>query len=276
MPVACCSHPARSRWKRIAEQVIRRRINSGIVNEGPARESLELVAGGDAVGAFRLLWKIHRTAGRPAGWNKVWTPGGITGWYGPTVTHQPLRAAASEVEADPAFCNELRAYLMACWGVESPELAAEPSPPARNLLRELDIEPGSAGLSGEGLQFLRRLNLDRRELPLIERWRWATSAGLAILSDGARTVGGRDTVWARAIDAELTAAGGLSEPLKEYLRRAEPGAVELFLPNAPPARGPSTFWGRMEFYGYGRLVGDRLVLSVPAGKFPALALKLWE
>ncbi|MDP8227911.1 MAG: hypothetical protein P9M15_00495 [Candidatus Electryoneaceae bacterium] len=218
-------------------------------NRPEVTDAVRFLNEGHSVQAFRSIQQMVGSA-ISVGWNKLWIGSDLYGWYGSQVTVQPLRTLALEIEADETTWDKCRQLL------------------THNKVNRLLLE-----LGGGGTKLLQRLNLDRREKPFIERWRWSGNTGLAMLSDGGRFQIKRELVWARTIEASLDQNGQLGRSVGELLEHIdhEKRTIMCKFDGAT-----ADFVRIIRWYGLGRHQVDRMSLAVSAGDFPRLALDLWS
>lgn len=206
----------------------------------------------------RVYFDLHRR-GWSVGWNKTWRGGVLLAWYGAIVTSMPMRAAAIEFRN---FDNpDLDHFALADHGnsgdtVEFSNRYAEEKAGARTNL-------------------LRRINLDQREQPFVERWHWSERVGSAVLSDEGRFQVSRELVWSRAIEHGLVRGQGISAVLRKFLQDLDRDEPESSFPTETDACLLSCL-KCLEFYGFAKKMGDRIRFARNPGCFPELALELWK
>lgn len=234
---------------------------------------LDAISSGEPEIAFGRARSTAFRAGIRVGWNKFWTGRVLNGWYGRVVTVEPLRLAALEIEADEPLAAEIRDCLMKQWRGES----AAFSPAADCRLRALGLSFGEGRLSAAATALLQRLNLDCREWPIAQRWRWSERAGVALLSDGGREQIKPELAWARAIEEALSKEGALPDDLAAVLCNVEPEADLLLLPTDPANRltpAAEALVARLEFFGLARRWTGGVKLRMPIGSSPGILIAL--
>lgn len=234
----------------MAQQILERLLSKEeLTNRPEVADAVRLLDEGHSVQAFR---SIQRMVGSEisGGWNKLWIGSDLYGWYGSLITVQPLRTIALEIEADDVVWDECCRLL------------------THNKVNRLLLELGDGGT-----KLLQRLNLDRREQPFIERWKWSGNTGLAMLSDGGRFQIKRELVWARAIESSLDRYGRLDGSIRELLKHIDHNSKEVVYEFDDTT---TDFVRILAWYGLGRCWVDRMMLAVPAGDFMRVALELWS
>jgi hypothetical protein len=126
------------------------------------------------------------------------------------------------------------------------------------------------------LRLLQRLNLDQRDKPFIEQWRWTASAGTAILSDGGRFELKPETIWANAVESSLGTGHNMDPQVLEILAGFSSDEREHIVPESSQ-RGEALdftmdYLGKCEF---ARVMYDRIRLRNRAGKIPQQLAKLY-
>jgi len=248
------------RYQVAAGEVVRRLVTRNLLQPKQAAEVRALVEADEAGQAFRAcraaLTKV------PFGWNKFWEGTTLYGWYGETVSAEPLRLAALEVEADVQTADEVRRYLTERYEGKNPE---QPTDGTARLLGELGITLSAWKLGSADLNLLRKLNLDQREQPFIERWRWSGGSGYATLSDEGRLQIKPELVWTRAIEGAMDESGVLPEEIGAALASfdAESRFMALHLCSAA-----ERMIEKMAFFGFGERWEGGVNLVSTAGNIP--------
>lgn len=261
--------------QKAAEAVIRQLAKLEILSGGESAEADALVSRGQAADAFRFIRHICSSTRYVIGWNKVWDGQVMRCWYGTLTLDLPLRAIALEIESDAVVWEAARALLQRWSFGGHPEPQGSEEQTVRNSLDNLGITLTSGDFVVAARRLLQRLNLDTRELPLVERWRWSENNGLAMLSDGGRFHIRSEVVWARAVETAIGVTGGISESLKAILRDIDSNGTSIVLSNAETHTEWALVCDILQFYGFGRRLSDEMLLSAPAGDFPRLAADLW-
>jgi hypothetical protein len=206
------------------------------------------------------------------GWNKFWAGGILHGWWGDFVTEMPIRLAALEIAADRGLKDVLVSGLTDLYQISITQNEANSSATsvtdrrdcftsfAKTHLVGRFAPGGGSKISPAGLALLRRLNLDTRDQPVIERWRWSASAGVAYLSDGGRCTVKPEAVWAAAVECSMDDGGRLPDNILEMLARTDQTTELLELDDSAPAKAMRS---ALSFYGLGRnwIGGIKLTLS---------------
>ena len=125
------------------------------------------------------------------------------------------------------------------------------------------------------LRLLQRLNLDQRDKPSIERWRWSKNNGLGYTTDDGRFQITLDLVWARAIEAGLKSSNGLSAALRTFLSSLNKENKETLIESDQEDAGLNSCIEKLVFYGFAHRMIDCVRFSVPPGSFPDNAIQLW-
>ncbi|MFN3821347.1 MAG: hypothetical protein ACK4OO_03350 [bacterium] len=152
----------------------------------------------------------------PLGWNKLWEGYRIYGWYGSQVVFYPLRILALEWRELVDIGDEIRPFLNRYYkGYSSLE---EIPDLARSFLSNIAIplEPFREKIFRN---FLQRINADTREMPLVERWRWAREWGWVQLSDGDTIQIGVLAAWTRILDPLIFSPHPMSNQMKSSLKK---------------------------------------------------------
>ena len=262
------------KWKPTASIVINGLHSSNLIDDTQSETLKSLINDGDSVQAFKLAHGIMVDTGWRVGWNKILREGSIIGWYGWIITTQPIRSAAVEIETVTDLWETCRRFLSSLWLQDRAESGDE-FESSLGYLMEFGVNLLSSRLDPAGLELLQRLNADQREKPLIERWRWQGSAGMALLSDGGRFQVTRELVWARAIEASIDSDGRLDPQLRTILEDVSPDQSFITLPQGKIGKPVSAFIDRLEMYRLAKRELDGISLAVQAGKFPSVALEIW-
>ena len=263
------------KWKPTASTVINGLHSSNLIDHSQSETLRSLINDGDAVQAFKLAHSIMVDTGWRVGWNRIFREGSIIGWYGRIITTQSIRSAAVEIETIADIWETCRKFLNSLWLQDSAESGDE-FESSLGYLMEFGVNLLGNRLDSAGLELLQRLNADQREKPLIERWHWQGSAGMAQLSDGGRFQVRRELVWARAIEAGIDSAGRLDWQLRTILEAVSPNQSFITLPQGEIGKPVSSFIDRLEMYRLGKRELDGILLAVHAGDFPSVALEIWD
>ncbi|MBM3328362.1 MAG: hypothetical protein FJY67_02680 [Calditrichaeota bacterium] len=257
------------KWQALARQILERSLSGGLLSSVKVERIREAIVTSDGINTYRLMRDAH-PADRT--WNKVWSGAQRYGWYGPVVTTSSLRLAALTF-ADDAI-RETTRHLLNC--LAQGTLSSLETELLRNSLAwagiacPADLRPGM--LSKSALALLRRLNLDCRECPIIERWHWAGTMGVGYLSDGGRVYASRELVWAVALETRLNHQGRLPPDIVTFLAGVRP--EHRHLPMEPERLGSAV--DVLIRMGLAQLEVDGLRLAIDAGEFPRLAARLWS
>lgn len=231
------------RWRVLAQAAEAKLRARGALTPASTRDFVAALNAGDAARAFRSL---HRAAARHAlwGWNKFWDDRGVTAWLGSLAVRHPLRCVALELSADSARSHRVRITLAQGRPADSDDLILK----HLGLTSEFDPDGGARRI------LLRRLNLDTREQPLVERWRWSSSAGLALLSDGGRFQISPGAVWLRLAELSLDEDGSLPPrwPWMRVFGGGAPGTRAEGAAFGAVASGLLDFYGWSDFFAPGR------------------------
>ena len=263
------------RWKPIASAVIDRLCSSHLIDTSQAVELRSLVNIGEAITAFRQLQELMSKAGWSVGWNKILRGKSLYGWYGSTIAILPLRFVTLEIETDAELWESCSQLLMAFYNGQEQPSSKGFHPETSRLIQGLGVNLKGKSLDRLGVELLHRLNLDRRELPLIERIHWSGDACTTILSDGGRLQVTRGSVWARAIESGIGADGRIDPQLGALLTGVDVVQTEITLPQDEISAGTDACLSRLRMYRLAKVEIDRICLSIPLGEFPALALEIW-
>lgn len=261
--------------QKAAEAVIRQLAKLEMLSGGESAEANALVSRGQAADAFHFVRHICFSKGYSVGWNKVWDGPVVHCWYGTLALDLPLRAIAWEIESDAVAWEAARALLQRWSFGEHPEPQSSAEQTVRSSLDDLGIILTSGDFVAAARRLLQRLNLDTREQPFVERWRWSENSGLAMLSDGGRFHIRSEVVWARAVETAIGVTGRISENLKAILRDIDSKRTSIVLSNEETHTEWAPVCDILQFYGFGRRLSDEMLLSAPAGDFPRLAVELW-
>ncbi len=262
------------RWRPLANAVITALTAENALNPREIGELREKIRTGDGVGAFRIAYHIMAGRGRPVGWNKIWNRSDLIGWYGQVRTVEPLRFAALEIEADPRG-EEFRLRLNGIYRGETPS-PSEQTLEEKEWADAFNLSFSSVHLNDATLRLLRRLNLNRRERPAIEHWRWSNGCGIAYLSNGDRIQIRRELVWTRAVEAGLHRVGAMSPGIKGFLASIEPESREAKVLSSDVERPLTRLIRKLELFGFAERLIDGVRFRTPPGNFPRIAVKLWR
>lgn len=264
------------RWKSIAGEVIQKLHSAGVLKREDHSEIQKLLNFGDPIGSFHLTLRASVKAEITVGWNKIWRGSTLYGWFGSHVTVQPLRAVAFEIETDDQVYKAATRILSSDTVSQTPMENDPVSCRTLRMLAEFDVWRNPVSNHDNRLQLLRRVNLDRRELPFAERKYWSGNTGFVQLSDEGRFQVSRDLVWTRAIEAGIEDYGNIAETVRTFLSEISENTTHVTVKDSDRDDGVNAVIKRLELYGYGRLRFDRLEFAVPAGGFPEMALRLYD
>ncbi len=263
------------RWKPIASAVIDRLCSSHLIDTSQAAELRSLVYNGHAITAFQRLQTLMSKAGWSGGWNKILRGKSLYGWYGSTIAIFPLRFIALEIETNAELWESCSQFLTALYNGQEQPSSAGLHPKASRMIQGLGVNLKGKSLDRLGVELLHRLNLDRRELPLIERMHWSGDACTTILSDGGRLQVTRESVWARAIESGIGTDGRIDPQLCTLLTGVNADQTEIVLPPDEMSEGTAACINCLWMYRLAKVEVDRICFSIPMGEFPALALEIW-
>ncbi len=259
------------KWQSVACEIVSNLETRNALIQSDKDQILNLISDNNSVEAFRTTygkiipdWKI--------GWNKIWRGNDLIGWYGTTLTIQPIRSVAFEIESASDEGEAVRNWLTRLYNT----LSMDPEDPQNRLLAEFGFEPGDFDWDKPKLKLLQRLNLDQHDKPAIERWRWSKNNGLAYTTDDGRFQVTRDLVWARAIETGIKSAGGTSKPLREFLLDLDKNVKEIAFSTSINDIGLDACIQILSFYGFVHRMIDRVRFSVSPGDFPLNAIQLWD
>jgi hypothetical protein len=247
------------KWQAAAQEVLSRHYYRSLLTYEIAEQARHLVLLNKGYEAFHLAGEKLTTPG----WNKFWKGQELVGWFGEIATIEPLRLIALEIESESLYAG---------WANKSEGALSEA---IVRLLSEFIVPPVAYGVSDSRLALLRRINLDRRESPIIERWRWSSGAGTAFLSDGGRIQIKPALVWARAIEAILDEDGRLVTSLGKSLIEADPAQDFLALGDARNDPLLSSLVDHLSFFGFGKYWEGGVKLNFPLGAIPGQIARLF-
>ena len=249
--------------------IARLRSREQLTAESAGDFLLQIGSRSDLVEVFRKVQDLVPGSRQDLGWNKFWRDGALWSWFGNTVVSLPLRAAALELEQNESIWSGCRSLLTDLGdGKETHESGGDPICRSKLMGLGLDLNPGR---DPDAESLLHRLNLDTREQPLIERWHWSKTTGLATLTDGGRFQIQRDVVLSRALDAGAAANTRDRIAFLGWVGEFEPESKVITIP-AGSGSNIAAAADMLEFYGFGLRLGDRVELAAPVGGFP----RLWQ
>lgn len=264
------------KWYPAAVAVLNRLKRLSCLNRRQAASFQLLLGQEDPVTVYKALNEVMVKQGWPVGWNKVLRAGSIYGWYGRIVTVQPLRAVTMEIEHDSLRWDSYRKYMNSIWFKDASAVSEDDSDAYGRQLSIYGITVSESSLDEIGISVLRRLNLDRRELPFVERGSWSGRNGLIVLSDGGRFQLTRELVWARGVESCLGSDGRLGSGLLSLLRSVGSDRVEIeFIENSFPKEAERLLTV-LKLYRFAKVEIDRIKLFSAAGDFPKLAANIWS
>lgn len=260
------------KWQSVAREIVSNLESRNVIDVPSKNQSLELIASNNPEEAFRTVyqnvipeWKI--------GWNKIWRGNDFIGWYGSTLTIQPLRAVAFEIESGSDGGETVRNYLSRLYKNTDSTNADKIQ---IDQLAEYGFEPGNTDFDTSKLHLLQRLNLNQHDMPVTERWRWSKNNGLGYTTDDGRFQVTRDLVWARAIEAGIKSANGISNPLRNFLQGLSNDNREVLLEDScEDDAGLKMCLEKLVFYGFAHLMIRSVRFSGFPGNFPQNAIQLW-
>ncbi len=286
----------------LAKQIYQRLVDDGMLSS-PHIQSRGGIKGG-VLSQYDEIRNSVIKSGNALGWNKLWHGSDLYGWYGTIAPVQPLRAIAFEIEADPLIWRVCRERLTEMELGKSGThiichsgLDQEPTD-SKELLDsrlhgnndDVDKELLDSGfrqndrienyqndklkidrlLMGLGcrngnLKLLHRLNLDCRDRPFVERWKWSGGNGLAFLSDGGRFQVTRELVWARAMEVTMDSNGQVPDSVMKLLSSIQPEDREIIVPESDYQIDKLISY--LELYGFGKRLSDKVGLRSVVGQF---------
>jgi len=207
----------------------------------------------------------------------MWQGNSLYGWWGRIVTIEPLRLTTLEIVNDDDDDSDgdadgdgdekeviysIRRLLQFLYNGRSDVhiVNCVDRVHIRPLL-EFAVQP-TAPLAPAGLNLLRRLNLDRRECPHIERWHWSGASGIAYLSDGGRLQITRELAWTRALEAAMDETGSLPKELLQTIYSQNNNELDIVFPQTASAAFRKMS-AKLAFFGLVQIIKDGLRLVVP-------------
>ncbi len=243
-------------WQEAAVAIVDKTVKQNFISEALRSELKQSFRFQNAVQAFEIVRKELAHIG--CGWNKVWAGNALFGWWGETVTSEPIRLVAIEISRNEALLDEIRGFLQSRWDcLDGVRLSSE----ADRLCREMGIGTSFIRLTPAELRLLQRINLDYGKTIRIEKWRWSRQAGVAYLSDDGRETVRPELVAVRAIDAIREDDGTVSKDWQEALSRID-GKQEVF--QIEGLSGHDRFIETMEFWGLGQRWAGGVKLYQPS------------
>lgn len=225
----------------------------------------------DLTELFRSCLEFTAQAVEPSlrpGWNKFWTGNSLVGWFGEIVAIEPLRLAALEIAADPDEHSAIREALILRTRGETAVIETS----VRRRLAEFGVSLVTDRPSIAERRLLDRLNLDLRERPFIEKFRWSQKTGLLKFSDEGRAQIAPAFAWSRGIEAALDGEGRLDRELAAAL--AEADAASPFIP-LPDSAATERLIDRLHFLGFAHRWRGGAMFAVSSGVFPSYLGRLY-
>jgi len=209
---------------------------------------------------------VYRELGSvPPDWNKVWIQDELVGWYGRITTALPLRLLTILFRSEPE-AELVRNLANRIFVPEGSNLQDSREVLGKHL-GNYALEPFS-DQNRNFLKFLQRLNLDQRELPVIDKWRWSRQGGTAWVSDGGRLVITLETAWAWAVESSLNQYPEESGSILEFLRSLKPQAPECFIPSTLRSDSVNSLIDRLVSFDLASDFGETLSWRGFPGLFP--------
>jgi len=237
-------------------------FQDGILSDDGREYALGCIESGQMDSCFHFIKKKAISAGCRIGWNKVWHGSNLLAWYGRISVTQPIRAVAFEIESNESVWQDCRVRLMQLESGGSSTIDS-----TGELL-------SGFGIVNRNIKLLRRLNLDYRERPFVERWSWSGETGVAYLSDGGKFQIWKDLVWVRAIEAVIDREGKIPNLVSDHLIRLNSDESELQFSEFD--EDLSKMVETIEMYGCVKLLGDTLIMKSGIGTTPAILYHLYN
>ena len=263
------------RWQPLARRINDKLIATGEVETTQLSDLVDFSSRADGLALFRAWYRIIAVRGAGIGWNKEWQDRDLVGWYGTVTTIKSLDAVALEIEENEARCETFRQWLNSVLNPAkhtNREIDAEGS---KRLLMQFGISSEMIEENGPARRLLQKLNLDQRERPVVERWRWSNSRGLGYLTNNGRIQVSREMVWVRAIESAISVQNKMTDDVRDFLEAIDPEERETLLENNGQDDAFTALIDKLNFYGFAELLDDTVRFRVAPGVFPRLALSLW-
>ncbi len=252
-------------WQEAARAILDRAVKQGIITSDHRSELKGVIGKGNAIQASQYLRHLsdlqycrHLSAVPVPGWNKVWAGNTLIGWWGEIVTEEPIRLVAIELTRYENVGEEIRQFLMARWNDSTESVL---TPEAKNLCRELGLGTESGRLSQPELRFLQRVNLDRHENVIVEKWGWSKQAGVAFLSDGGRETIRPELACSKAIESISSEDGKIPDEWRLRLSGFQKNDECLEVADLPQY---VQFITTIEYWGLGQAWSGGVKLFLPA------------
>ncbi len=252
------------RWQPIAKKVCDGLFQSNCINQKEHIVACELIDRNEAANSFQYL-AAHQKSSSIVGWNKAWQGHNQLVWYGSMAFQQPMRLIAMEIESKPESCLRLRSYLNDKYHENCYQADLE----IEALLISHGFRSADSQITNSQLRLLQRLNADRRERPIIERWRWSKNDGIAYLSDGGQASVTLNFVWSRAIESSVSIDSKYSKIMLDFISNISPKQSALNLPMEVDSE-MMTCLDTLKFYGVGHMLDKTFRMKIPAGEFPEI------
>ncbi len=153
---------------------------------------------------------------------------------------------------------------------------SEISAPAK-MLGSLGIDASQRIRDKDRMRLLQRLNLDQRDLPFIEQWKWNSSTGTATLSDGGRIDVKPEVIWTNAVEKALASGKGFDPQLVNFLNSIDPENLETPLVELPErSEALINVLDYLEQCHFARVMFDRIRFRAKVGDFPRKLLVLFH
>lgn len=264
------------RWQPLARVIVEGLVESGQLGDESYNLIRQNINAGNCIDAFRLTFKEMVAQNRSVGWNKVWQDGSLAGWYGPVTTIQTVRAATIELGSDETKCEAFRRWLNDQYHNDSGVDPESVDGFIIDYLNDFRLSCSLIKVDEATTRFLRRLNTDRRDQPIVERWHWSGSNGLAYLTNDARLQVTRETLWARAIETGLHLHDRLTGGVIRFLTGIDPDSLESPVPQNEVDEALIELLTKLDFYRFAHRLVDRVRFRINPGNFPSVALTLWS
>lgn len=263
------------RWQPLARRINDKLIATGEIETTQLSDLVDFSSHADGLALFRAWYRIIAARGAGIGWNKEWQKSELIGWYGSVTTTQSFEAIALEIEDDETGYKTVRSWLNSVFNPGDKHEPAVNDEDGKMLLMQFGISTQMIEKNSNARRLLQKLNLDQRELPVVERWRWSKNRGLGYLSNDGRIQVSLEMVWARAVESAISVHNKMTEDLRDFLAAVEPDERETLLENIGQDDAFSALINKLNFYGLAEHLNDRIRFRVSPGDFPKLALSLW-
>lgn len=208
------------------------------------------------------------------GWNKFWDGTTLVNWYGKIVLTESISSICIGINNLLDKDSILRNYLNL---KHQKKMISQGSIQeiVLDLIFHCGFENDEVYTNAVMLKFLQRLNLYHSKKTNFEHWHWKGTTGNVVLSNNGRCQVSRELVWAKSIEYGLLLNRHPSNHLLRFLKLIDPAKREVEL-ELKKDDCLIACLKSLQFYGFAKVLQDRVQFALAPGLFPNMFMKLWN